>query len=71
MLNKRDARLLYYRGVREAMAEHVQKTEDGLRALTAMEPGDAKRLISAVKKRHDKLLQKIDSKIAAEMAREA
>jgi len=68
MVNKRDARLLYYRGIREAMVEHVKKTEDGLRAVTGLEPGDAKKLISAVQKRHAKLLQKIDSKIAAEMA---
>ena len=71
MVNKRDASLLYYRGVRDAMAEHVRKTEDGLRALTGVEAGDAERLISAVQKRHDKLLQKIDGKIAAEIAREA
>ncbi len=68
MVDKREARLLYYRGVRDALVEHVRKTEDGLRALTGIEPGDAKKLISAVQKRHDKLLQKIDTKIAAEVA---
>jgi hypothetical protein len=64
--SKREARLAYYEGVRQAMVDHATVTENGLRKLKGVPPLRIERLVADVHRRHLKLLRRIDQLIAAE-----
>jgi hypothetical protein len=66
MNNKREARLRYYEGVRNATLEHIKATEEGLRKLEGIKPAKIEELISDLRKRHEKLLKRIDRYIKEE-----
>jgi hypothetical protein len=66
MNNKREARLRYYEGVRNATLEHIKATEEGLRKLEGIKPAKIEALISDLRRRHEKLLKRIDRHIKEE-----
>ncbi len=69
MNSKREARLNYYEGVREATLEHIKATEEGLRKLEGLRPAAIEKLVADVHKRHEKLLRRIDRHIEQERDR--
>jgi hypothetical protein len=66
MAGKHKARITYLDGARQALLDHMQTTEDGIRRLLATNPAQADRIISSVRKRHDKLIKQLDREIATE-----
>ena len=66
MNNKREARLKYYRGVREATQEHIKTTEESLRRLKDVKPEKIEKVIADLHKQHAKLLRRIDRHIKEE-----
>jgi hypothetical protein len=61
---KRDAELAYYQTAKAALMEHMATTEKGLRRLKDLPPPKADKIIEAIRKRHDKLLRRIDRQVA-------
>jgi hypothetical protein len=61
--DKRAARVTYYEGIKRAAVEQFKTTEEGLRKLQGLKPGQAEKLIADVHKRHEKLLKRIDQYI--------
>jgi hypothetical protein len=68
-MKKREAELNYYEGLRAAMEEHARVTEDGLRELEGVGEKKLAKLIEAVRERHQKLINELDRRIAAETKR--
>lgn len=66
MNNKREARLQYYQGVRQATLDHIKKTEEGLRNLQGVKPEKIEKLVADLHKQHEKLLKRIDREIKQE-----
>jgi hypothetical protein len=66
MNRKSAARLSYYEGVRKALLEHFEITEQGLRTLKDLKPSQIEKLIADVQKQHRKLLDRIDRRIRDE-----
>jgi hypothetical protein len=66
MTDKHEARLSYYEGVRQAMLKHFEATEDGLRKLEGVKLAKIEKLIPDLRKRHDKLLTRVDRQIKLE-----
>lgn len=71
MNNKRDARLNYYEGIRQAMMEHIKTTEEGIRNLEGVKSSKIEKLVADIHKEHEKLLKRIDREIRQEKARSA
>lgn len=69
MAGKKEARIAYYRGVKEALTEHMATTETGLRALPGLEEKELDKVVASVRKRHEKLLKEIDQHLAEDNAR--
>jgi hypothetical protein len=63
MSRKTEARLAYYEGVRKALLEHFEITEQGLRNLKDLKPAQIEKLVADVQKQHRKLLNRIDRHI--------
>jgi hypothetical protein len=61
--DKRAARIAYYEGIRRAALEQFKTTEEGLRKLEGLKPGQTEKLIADVHKRHEKILKRIDQYI--------
>jgi hypothetical protein len=68
-MKKREAELSYYEGLRAAMEQHIRVTEDGLRELEGIGEAQRAKLIAAVRKRHQKLINDLDRRIATETKR--
>lgn len=66
MNSKREARLKYYEGVKEATLQHMQATEESLRKLQGVTPEKIETLVADLKKQHKKLLKRIDRNIKDE-----
>jgi hypothetical protein len=64
MSSKRDARVDYYRGVRDALNEHMATTEMGLRQLSGLSDAEKDKIVASVRKRHERLLKEVDRKLA-------
>jgi hypothetical protein len=60
MKRKSAAKLAYYEGVRKALLEHFEITEQGLRKLKDVKPAQ---IVAEVQKQHRKLLSRIDQRI--------
>ena len=69
MKNKRDARLAYYEGIKQATFEHIKATEASIRKLKDVPPEKIEKLVAAVHKRHMELLKRIDRHIKDETRR--
>lgn len=69
MNNKREARLRYYEGIRGAMVDHFEATEDGLRKLKDVKPAKVEKIVTDLHKQHEKLLRRIDRQINLERDR--
>jgi hypothetical protein len=67
--NKREARLDYYKGVREATLEHIKATEEGIRKLKDVKPAKIEKVVADLHKRHEKLLKRIERRIKLETTR--
>lgn len=67
MVGKRHARMAYYSGLKDALVDHMTRTENGLRALQGVSEKQIEKMVAAVRKKHDKLMRqvKIDGKIVA------
>ena len=63
MKNKREARVAYYEGIKQATLEHIRATEEGLRKLEDVPPNKTEGLVADVRKHHGKLLKRIDRHI--------
>jgi hypothetical protein len=70
MGRKSAARLAYYEGVRKALLEHFEITEQGLRKLKVVKPSQIEKLVADIQKQHRKLLNRIDRQIHDEQAAE-
>jgi DNA-binding PadR family transcriptional regulator len=68
MNRKSEARLAYYEGVRKALLEHFEITEQGLRKLKDVKLSQIEKLVTEVQKQHRKLLNRIDRRIQDEQA---
>ena len=66
MPNKREVRLQYYEGIRQATLEHIKATEEALRKLEGLKPEKIDKLVASVQKEHAKLLERIDRQIRRE-----
>jgi hypothetical protein len=66
MSRKSAARLTYYEGIRKALLEHFEMTEQSLRKLTDVKPPQMEKLVADVQKQHRKLLDRIDRRIRRE-----
>ena len=66
MSRKSAARLAYYEGVRKALLEHFESTEQGLRKLKEVKPAQIEKLVAEIQKQHRKLLDRIDRRIQDE-----
>jgi hypothetical protein len=67
MAGKRKARIAYYEGVKEALADHMRTTETGIRNLPRLTAIEKDKLIASVRKHHVKLLEQVDQNLAIEM----
>lgn len=67
--NRRAARIEYYQGMRQAMLEHAETTEEKIRNLEALKPEKAEKLVADLRKTHEKLLKRIDNQIKQERER--
>jgi hypothetical protein len=63
---KREARIAYYEGVKQATLDHIKVTEEGLRNLKDMSSEKIDKLVADIHKRHVKLLKRIDGYIKDE-----
>jgi DNA-binding PadR family transcriptional regulator len=70
MGRKSAARLAYYEGLRNALLEHFEITEQGLRKLKDVKPSQIEKLVADIQKQHRKLLNRIDRQIHDEQAAE-
>ena len=68
MSRKSEARLAYYEGVRKALLEHFENTEQTLRKLKDVKPAQIEKLVAEIQKQHRKLLDRIDRRIQDEQA---
>jgi len=64
--DKREARLKYYEGIRQATLDHIKATEDGLRKLEGVKPAKIEKLVADIHKQHERLLKRIDRRIKRE-----
>jgi hypothetical protein len=64
--NKREARIAYYEGIKQATLDHIKVTEDGLRNLKDVSSEKIEKLVADVHKRHLKLLKHIEQLIKEE-----
>jgi hypothetical protein len=71
MAGKRKARIAYYEGVKEALAEHMRTTETGIRDLPRLSATEKDKLVASVRKHHAKLLKQVDQNLAIEMSEES
>lgn len=70
MKNKREARLRYYEGIREARLEQINTTEESIRKLEEITAKKAEKLMAGLCKQHKQLLSRIDRRIKAERHRQ-
>jgi hypothetical protein len=68
MVGKRESRIAYYEGVKEALAEHLRATEEGIRRLPQLSNPQKEKLLEAVRKDHRKLLKRVDQNLAEALA---
>jgi hypothetical protein len=68
MSKKREARIAYYQGLKEALSQHIAETEKGLRALPGLSAKKIDKLVATVRKQHAKLSSRIDRQFAEEIA---
>jgi hypothetical protein len=66
MSDIQDVRLAHYQIAREALLEHAQRTEDGVRAIIGMDDASRDQLLVAIQEKHDRLLSRIERKIQTE-----
>jgi hypothetical protein len=71
MTDKHKARLAYLDGARAAMVAHFDQTVKGLGKLKGMSEKETEKLVSAVRKKHEKLVDKLDRQIAVETRKTA
>ena len=64
MAGKRKARIAYYEGVKNALEDHIRKTEEGIRGLPRLSEEQKKKLVSSVRKHHRKLVKQVDLNMA-------
>ena len=68
MKKKREARAAYYQGLKVAMSEHIEATEEGIRALVGVSKEKKAKLLASIRKQHEKLLKRIDDQFSYEIA---
>ncbi len=61
---KSEMRLAYLHGIKDALNEHMMTTEAGMRALPEIKEKQVDAIVASVRKRHDKLVERIDRQIA-------
>jgi hypothetical protein len=71
MSAKRNATIQYYEGVKASLAQMVQDTEAIVLKLTELKGADAEKVIKSVRKKHERLLARIDRNLASERAKGA
>lgn len=67
MATKHEALLGYYEGLKIAMVTHMASTEKGLRALRGVDAGEIEKLVGAVRKKHQKLLKRLEGRLEGEI----
>lgn len=71
MTTKIEACAAYYRGLKDALTEHMMKTENDLRALPGISKTKMDEIVTSVHKKHLRLLSEIDRQFAEEAASDA
>ena len=66
MKTKREARVAYFEGIKQATVDHMRVTEEGLRKLEDVPPNKIERLVADLQKQHAKLLKRIDRRLKEE-----
>jgi hypothetical protein len=71
MSRKREARIAYYNGLKTSMARHIRATEKGIRSMEGVSETEMEKLLASVRKKHEKLLKRIDDQFATDLAASA